>query len=222
MSAKSRSIVKRTRASARLTLATLVSSARQAARRKRCRTPSHAANRVGHLVRMLSSSFAGIQHYAGSGRTRSFANSAAYANAALARASWPDAESRFVENPKASLDVLSPKEPAERCGDLTHAGKCLFAQSNHYDASGGNRRMLNNVCESSIERDQHAAFAACDSQHVFVGSTGQLLVASESHVVPRVAENRAQRVWDILIELQERHAYAAGKGTIVSRASSAA
>jgi len=82
--------------------------------------------------------------------------------------------------------------------------------------------MLNHVGEAAIERHQYTAFACRRRKHLVVGNTGKVLVASERHVVAGLPENRPNRVRNILIELDRRHDYAAGIGTIVSRASSAA
>ena len=82
--------------------------------------------------------------------------------------------------------------------------------------------MLNDVGETAIERNQCTAFAGRCREQLIVGDTGQLLVTSERHVVAGLPENRPDRVRNVLIEFDRRHDYAAGIGTIVSRASSAA
>ena len=82
--------------------------------------------------------------------------------------------------------------------------------------------MLDHVGEATIERDQHAAFARRDSEQSIIGNANELLFTSKCHVVARLPEHRPDRVGDVLIELDRRHVYAAGIGTMVSRASSAA
>ena len=44
----------------------------------------------------------------------------------------------------------------------------------------------------------------------------------QGHVVASLPENCSHRVWNILVELDRGHGYAAGMGTMVSRARSAA
>ena len=82
--------------------------------------------------------------------------------------------------------------------------------------------MLDHVGEAAIERDQNPAFARRDSEQSIVGSAHELLFTSECDIMSGLPEHRPDRVGDVLIELDRRHVYAAGIGTMVSRASSAA
>lgn len=82
--------------------------------------------------------------------------------------------------------------------------------------------MLNDVAKTTIERYEDAALASGDREDSMIGNTNQLFVTSECHVVAGLPENRSHGIGYILIELDRGHAYAAGTGTIVSRASSAA
>jgi len=143
-------------------------------------------------------------------------------SALLARASGPNTQARLIEYPQPPLNVFGRQQAAQGHRNLSDAWQCLLAQSNHDDSGCCARRMLNHVGEAAIERYQYALFACRRRQHLVVGNTSQLLVASERHVVAGLPENRPNRVRNILIELDRRHDYAAGIGTIVSRASSAA
>lgn len=82
--------------------------------------------------------------------------------------------------------------------------------------------MVDDVGEPAIKRDEDAALAGRYPQQCLVWSTDQALFAGEHDIVTGLAENRSQRVWNVLIELDRGHIYAAGIGTMVSRASSAA
>ena len=82
--------------------------------------------------------------------------------------------------------------------------------------------MLNDIGESTIERDQHAAFGHGHSEQPIIRSTCQLLVPSNHYIVTSIPKNRPNRVRNILIKFDRWHSYAAGIGTIVSRAKSAA
>ena len=82
--------------------------------------------------------------------------------------------------------------------------------------------MLNDIREPPIERNQDTAFTRRCSEQPVVWNTGELLITSKRHVVARLPQNRPHRVGNVLIEFDRRHHYAAGIGTIVSRARSAA
>jgi len=82
--------------------------------------------------------------------------------------------------------------------------------------------MLNDIGEAAVERNKRAPFRDCGFEQALVRNASQLLIASEHHVVTGVSQNRSYRIWNVLVELDRSHAYAAGKGTIVSRARSAA
>lgn len=82
--------------------------------------------------------------------------------------------------------------------------------------------MLDDVAEAAVEGHQHAAFARRNRKHSFIGDTRQLLVPSKRHIVTTLAENHPNRVRNILVELDGGYGYAAGIGTMVSRARSAA
>ena len=82
--------------------------------------------------------------------------------------------------------------------------------------------MLDHVGEAAIERDQNAAFACCHREKSIVGSAHELFVASKCDIVAGLAERCPNGVRYVLVEFDRGHAYAAGIGTMVSRASSAA
>lgn len=82
--------------------------------------------------------------------------------------------------------------------------------------------MLDDIRQAAIERHQNAAFTRSDRQQLIVGDAAQSLLAGQSHVVAGLPKNRSYGIRNILIELDRRHSYAAGMGTIVSRARSAA
>ena len=82
--------------------------------------------------------------------------------------------------------------------------------------------MLDDVRESTIERNQHTAFVGRRGEDAVIGNAVKLLIPRERHIVTGLAENCPNRIRNILIELDRRHDYAAGIGTMVSRASSAA
>jgi hypothetical protein len=84
------------------------------------------------------------------------------------------------------------------------------------------RRMLDDVGESAIERNQRPAFTGCCSEQPIVRNARELLVPSKDYVVARGPKNGSDRIGNVLIELHSRHDYAAGIGTIASRARSAA
>ena len=82
--------------------------------------------------------------------------------------------------------------------------------------------MLNDIREPTIEGNQHTAFTRRCTEQPVIRNTGQLFVTSKGDVVAGLPENCAHRVGNVLIEFDRRHDYAAGIGTIVSRARSAA
>ena len=82
--------------------------------------------------------------------------------------------------------------------------------------------MLDDVGEPAIERNEYAVFACRHRSKSIVGSADELLIPSECYVVAGLAERRPNGVGNVLIELDRGHSYAAGIGTMVSRASSAA
>ena len=82
--------------------------------------------------------------------------------------------------------------------------------------------MLDHVGEAAIERDENAPFARRHREKSIVGNTDELLFTSKRDIVASLPEHRPNQVGDVLIELDRGHVYAAGIGTIVSRASSAA
>lgn len=82
--------------------------------------------------------------------------------------------------------------------------------------------MLDDVGETAVERYQGATFGRRCREQPFVRHADQLLIASERHVMTRLAENRPDGIGKVLVQLERGHDYAAGTGTIVSRASSAA
>ncbi len=82
--------------------------------------------------------------------------------------------------------------------------------------------MLNDAGETAIERHQDTPLAGGRCKQLVVGGTCELLITGEGDVVPGFSKNHPDRVGNVLIELDRWHDYAAGMGTIVSRASSAA
>ena len=140
----------------------------------------------------------------------------------LARAPGPNPEPRFIENPQPSLNSFGRQQAGKGYGNPTDARQGLVAQTKHNDARRRGRRMLNDIAEAAIERHQHAAFACRDREEPIIGNTGQLFVTSKCHIMASLTESRPNRVGNVLIELDRRHDYAAGIGTMVSRASSAA
>ena len=82
--------------------------------------------------------------------------------------------------------------------------------------------MLNDIGESTIEGNEDTAFGGGDGEQPIIRNARQLLVTSKHYVVASFPENRPDRVRNVLIELNRWHGYAAGIGTIVSRAKSAA
>lgn len=120
------------------------------------------------------------------------------------------------------MNAFGRQQAGQRRRNLPDAWQCLFAQQDYNDSRRRARRMLNDVGEAAIERNQRTAFAGRCCEQLIIGNTGQLLVTSERHVVAGLPENRPDRVRNVLIEFDRRHDYAAGTGTIVSRASSAA
>lgn len=82
--------------------------------------------------------------------------------------------------------------------------------------------MLNDIGEATIERNQDAAFTGRGDEQLVIRNTGQLLITRQGHVVACLTKSRPHRVGNVLIELDRWHDYAAGIGTIVSRARSAA
>jgi hypothetical protein len=59
--------------------------------------------------------------------------------------------------------------------------------------------MLDDAGEAAIERHQHATFACRYRQELLVGSTSELLVASEGDIVAGLSQRRPDRVGDVLI-----------------------
>jgi hypothetical protein len=89
--------------------------------------------------------------------------------------------------------------------DLSNPGQCLLVKPNHDDAGRFVRRMLNDVCEPPIERDQDTALCGSHGQQPLVCHTSQLLISRKSHVVTERTEDRPYRVRDVLIELDAGH-----------------
>lgn len=75
---------------------------------------------------------------------------------------------------------------------------------------------------AAIERHEDPALCCRGCQQTLVWRAGQLLITRKRHVVTGIPENRPDGIGNILVELDRSHSYAAGMGTIVSRASSAA
>jgi len=82
--------------------------------------------------------------------------------------------------------------------------------------------VLNHIRESTVERHQHTAFGSGHREQPVIRNASQLLITSNRGIVASVPENRPDGVRYVLIELDRWHSYAAGMGTIVSRAKSAA
>jgi hypothetical protein len=82
--------------------------------------------------------------------------------------------------------------------------------------------MLNDIRESTVERHQHTAFGRGHSEQPIVRNAGQLLITGNRDIVAGFPQKRPDGVRYVLIELDRGHSYAAGIGTIVSRARSAA
>ncbi len=101
-------------------------------------------------------------------------------------------------------------------------GEGFVLQANDDDPGGGFGWMPKDIRKVAIERDEYSVLSAGDRQNPIVVRAGELLVAGERGVVAVLAENDAHRVWNVLVQLDARHGYAAEIGTIRSRASSAA
>lgn len=82
--------------------------------------------------------------------------------------------------------------------------------------------MLNDVGEATIKRHQHAAFTGRCDEELVIRRISQFFIVRQGHVVARLPKDRPHRVGNVFIALDRWHDYAAGIGTIVSRARSAA
>jgi len=82
--------------------------------------------------------------------------------------------------------------------------------------------MPEDVCEVTIKRDEDTVFSVGHRQNPIVIDSSEPLVAGQCGVVTVLAKNDADGVGNVLVQLDARHGYAAGIGTIRSRASSAA
>ena len=120
------------------------------------------------------------------------------------------------------MDPFRRQHASQDRRDLSDAWQRLLTQANYNDAGRPSRRMLNHIREATIDRHERTAFRSCGAEEPIIRNTRQMFVTSECHIVAGLPENRPDRVRDVLIELDRRHRYAAGIGTIVSRASSAA
>jgi hypothetical protein len=98
----------------------------------------------------------------------------------------------------------------------------LLTQANHDDAGRPIWRVLNHIRESTIKGHQHTPFGSGHREQPVIGNASQSLITSRHGIVASVPENRPDGVRYVLIELDRWHRYAAGMGTIVSRAKSAA
>lgn len=81
--------------------------------------------------------------------------------------------------------------------------------------------MPENIREIPIERDQHSAFSAGDGENSIIRDPYELLIASERHIMATLLQDAADRIRNVLVQLDRRHGYAV-IGTIWSRAKSAA
>ena len=81
--------------------------------------------------------------------------------------------------------------------------------------------MAEDVGEVPVKRDQHTTLGAGHGEHVVIHGADELLIPRECDVVPRLTEDRTNRVWDVLVQLYGGHDYAV-ISTMLSRASSAA
>jgi hypothetical protein len=121
-----------------------------------------------------------------------------------------------------AFDTFGMQQVGQRGRHRPDARERLITQSDDHDTCGSRRRVLDDIREAAIERYERPALRRGDGQQTFIGRAGELLVTGERNVVARISENRPDGIRDVLVELHRGHSYAAGIGTIVSRASSAA